>query len=189
MDPVRFDTLMRALCAAKRAEATEALLMGYWMGCKGIPDDEFTKSIERALQETDGMPSPHQLRMLAGEEQVETKAIRAWATVLRSIGAVGSYQSVDFGPLVNAVIRAMGGWVELCGRDSEELREWGRKDFEATYKRLAGSQFLGEMGGHLAGIHERTNKALGCVPDPVKLLDAKPAVKLLALTAERKDIT
>lgn len=182
MDRVRFTTLLQALCAAKRVEATEALQLGYWLGCQGLSDDDFTKAIERALRESNFMPSPHELRALAGEEQIETKAIHAWATVLRSIGAVGSYQSVDFGPLVNAVIRSMGGWVELCGRDSEELREWGRKDFESTYKRLAGSAYLGEMGEHLAGICERTNKALGVASKPVRLLDAKATKDLSTVT-------
>lgn len=172
MDRERFETLMQALCAAKRVEATEALLMGYWLGCQGLSDSDFTRAAERALRESDFMPSPHELRSLAGEEQVEAKAIHAWATVLRSIGAVGSYQSVDFGPLVNAVVRAMGGWVELCGREGEELREWGRKEFETTYRKLSGSSYLSEMGEHLAGICERTNKALGVGCAPVKLLDA-----------------
>lgn len=181
MDAERFDTLLRALAAAKGKEATEALLMGYWIGCQGLTDAELTMAIERALRETDGMPSPHRLRELAGEEQVETRAIHAWATVLRSISAVGSYQSVDFGPLVNSVIRAMGGWVALCGRDGEELREWGRKDFEATYKRLAASAYQGEMGAHLAGITEQTNAALGIAAKPVRLLDAKTSFQMLAV--------
>lgn len=186
MDRDRFTTLLQALCASKRVEATEALLMGYWIGCQGLTDEQFSQAIERALRESNFMPSPHELRGLAGEEQVETRAIHAWATVLRSIGAVGSYQSVDFGPLVNAVVRAMGGWVELCGRDGDELREWGRKDFEATYKRLASSQYLAEMGEHLAGICERTNKALGTPATVVRLLDAKPEAKPLQLTPGRK---
>lgn len=186
MDRDRFTMLMQALCAAKRVEATEALLMGYWIGCQGLTDGDFSKAIERALRESNFMPSAHELRGLAGEEQIETKAIHAWATVLRSISAVGSYQSVDFGPLVNAVVRAMGGWVELCGRDGEELREWGRKDFEATYKRLAGSEFLGDMGKHLAGICERSNKALGAPVAVVRLLDAKEAKRPPQLTPERK---
>jgi hypothetical protein len=187
MDRARFATLMKALCAAKRIEATEALLMGYWIGCQGLTDEAFAQAIGRSLRETDKMPSPHELRRLGGEEQAETRAIHAWATVLRSISTVGAYQSVDFGPLVNAVVRAMGGWVELCGRNGENLREWGRKDFEATYRRLAGSALIGEMGAHLGGICERTNKALGQAPEIIRLLDAESPGKLLTATRTEED--
>lgn len=186
MDKVKFGTLLKALCASKRVEATEALAMGYWIGCAGLTGDQFARAVERALRETDFMPSPHELRQLAGEEQIEAKAIRAWVTVLHSISAVGAYQSVDFGPQVNAVVRAMGGWSELCSRDSEDLREWGRKDFEATYRRLAGSEMLGEMGAHLAGITERTNVALGKASEPVRLLDAKPAMTAKSVSTEQR---
>lgn len=185
MDRELFVTLMKALCATKRVEATEAFLMGYWIGCAGLSDDDFRKAIERALRETDGfMPSPNELRKMGGEEQVETRAIHAWATVLRAIGSVGSYTSVDFGTLTNAVIRSMGGWVELCNRDSEELREFGRKDFEKTYRSLAGSTYLAEMGEYLPGICERMNKAIGAPSNVVRMLDAKQAPKLAAVPAE-----
>lgn len=186
MDVERFKTLLLALAAAKQVEATEAFQMGYWIGCDGLTDDEFTVAIQRAIRETVFMPSPKELRELAGEEQVETRAIHAWATVLRSIGAHGAYQSVDFGPLVNSVIRSMGGWVELCSRDSDDLREWGRKEFEQTYRRLASSAFVEEMGEHLSGICERSNKALATPVNVVRLLDARTPLQLSGAPCARK---
>lgn len=172
MDKPKFLTLLQALCATKRVEATAALQLGYWIGCNDLTDEQFRQAATRAVRECEFMPSPNELRRLAGEDQVEAMATHAWTQVLKAISAVGSYQSVDFGPLVNAVVRSMGGWVELCGTDGDELRKWGRKDFEATYNRFAGSRFLGEMGEHLAGISERSNKALGVDAKVVKLLDA-----------------
>lgn len=188
MGKPEFVTLLLALAAQFRVEASEAFITGYWIGCQDLAYDDFAKGVQWALRECDFMPSAHQLRLLSGEESVETKAIHAWTVVLRSMSAVGAYKSVDFGPLVNSVVRAMGGWVELCNQDSEELREWGRKTFEATYKRLATSGVIAEMGAHLSGLCERTNTALGVAAIPVKLLDAALTLALEA-DEERKAST
>ena len=172
MTEEKFQMLIRALAANWRMEPTEALFMGYWLGCEGMTDADLSRAASRALRECSRMPDAHELRKLGGEVQVDTAATLAWSKVLRAISQYGAYKSLDFGPVVNATIRSLGGWVELCSRDSDDLREWGRKDFERTYVRLAQVSMDEEMTGHLPGIVERQNKALGAVEKPIRLLDA-----------------
>lgn len=63
-------------------------------------------------------------------------------------------RSVDFGPLVNAVVRNMGGWLWLCDRDKDDLT-FDRKKFEELYTLLSvkpqdelrGAYLPGQFGG------------------------------------------
>ncbi len=84
------------------------------------------------------MPVPAELLTYSGRQprDIGAEATLAWDAVRRAMDALDVYGNPDFGPLVNAVVRNLGGWVYLCEQKLSEL-EWRRKDFERIYRTWA----------------------------------------------------
>lgn len=89
------------------------------------------------------------------------RAIAAWDAVRAEISRTGGYRSIEFDDVViNATIRALGGWVHLTDRTIDEL-VWIRKEFLETYRSLAASGVSGERTGPLPGIVDTENSRSG----------------------------
>ena len=146
-DRDRFLELISALAASFRTEATEPLLMGYWIGLQDMAIEDFERAATKAIATCRFMPVPAELRDLAGTGQA-IAAMDAWQAVIGAMRSVGRYRGVDFGPLVNAVIRNLGGWTRLCNTDSDELHSFTRKDFERVYATMSARPVE-----HLSGEH------------------------------------
>jgi hypothetical protein len=98
--------------------------------------DALSRACEAAVAACEHFPSVATLRRLAGcQTPAAAEALlmaRSWEAV-RAARRRHSYTvGVDFGPVVNAVIRNMGGWVELCGKTNDEM-VWARKHFEELF--------------------------------------------------------
>jgi len=92
---------------------------------------------------------------------VADEAILAWASVRDAIGRVGAYDSADFGPTVNAVIRDLGGWPTICDTLTADL-QWVEKRFCGAYRAFsATSRIPDEMTRHLPGLSEMSNSRGG----------------------------
>ena len=168
-DRPKFLSALNSLCAAFRTEPSQPLFDGYWLALQSLPIEAVCRAVGLALGSSRRMPVPAELRELAGEEPAATKAVRAWAAVKDAIARVGAYESVDFGPAVNATIRTLGGWARLCGADSHELDAFIRKDFEKTFLAFNG-RVSEELGRHLAGVFEPQNRLTGhAVRPPVRV--------------------
>jgi hypothetical protein len=99
-----------------------------------LTDAELALATKRAVAECRFMPAPAELLTLAGRgRNTEVEGAEAWETVRRAVDEHDYTASVDFGPLVNAVVRNLGGWDRLCRLDLEALNVWARKEFERIY--------------------------------------------------------
>jgi hypothetical protein len=67
----------------------------------------------------------------------EAAAILAWDAVVDAIRIWGSYRVPTFrDPVTSHVVRHLGGWVEICGTEPTQLRQWTRQQFVKAYKSL-----------------------------------------------------
>lgn len=72
-----------------------------------------------------------------GAMDLDSKSSRAWETVHKAICSLGSYQSPYFkDSCISEVIRILGGWMWLCGQDTDQLNSFIRNNFIKSYKGL-----------------------------------------------------
>lgn len=155
--------LIAALAASFRVQADEALFLGYELGLIGVHTEDLERAVSRALQSCRFMPSPAELREYAGAAlngvTKEGRPLLAWEAFRKAVGECGVYRSVDFDdPIINATVRALGGWERACELEGDQFYVWFRKDFERTYATLMESGCSGEMTKRLTGTLER----IGC---------------------------
>lgn len=187
-DRLDFGTEIAALAASFSRDTTQAMLHGFWLGLRDLQLDQLRGAVAKAITTSRYMPTPAELRSLAGAIDDATRATVAWDVVRRSISRYGVYRSVDFSdPMVNATIRNLGGWERLCGLPGEELEKWYRKDFEKTYLTLRAFDALApDAGKHLPGIFEKT--ASGYAIEPPAKITVFPVGQQLA-AEQRKELT
>lgn len=155
-DKERFSVLVHALSATCNRECDEALLMGYWIGLSDLEWSAFETACKRAIRECKFMPSPAELRQMAGEMTANQRSVLAWSAVERAAGEIGSYRSVDFeDPLINAVIRSMGGWPQLLLRGGHDFDKWARQEFIKAYEALDGVNVGSEECEPLPGLQTK----------------------------------
>lgn len=150
-------------------------LEGYWIALRDLTAEELAHATGRAVREGRFMPTPAELLELAGWGGTRASAIaaaQAWEAVRTAMDRHDYTTSVDFGPLVNAVVRNLGGWVALCDKSVPDL-VWVRKDFERLYsdfgskppESLNGAPLRGQFGGAPVRI------AIGGVMPPLQITD------------------
>lgn len=138
-DKQRIAIAVTALAEAFRQKTTDAMLLGYQWGLDGLPIAEIERACALALQRCKFMPVPSELRELCGSAggSFDTMAEQAWVTFVDAVRRLGPEKTVNFRDgLVNATIRAHGGWQRCCGLPRSEFDKWLRKEFIATYVRL-----------------------------------------------------
>lgn len=135
----------------------------FWVAAfADLKPQQVREALLRFSRESTEFPSPAAVRKyagLAGLITAEDRSDVAWRVVRRCISSIGGYESVDFDdPAINAAIRDIGGWVQLCDTPTSDLT-WKEKDFKRAY----GSVVLtgAGHGDYLPGIQERTNSRLG----------------------------
>lgn len=109
---------------------------------------------KRALRECRFFPSPVELRELAGvggPKVIARQIADAWEAVVQAMRQHDYTTSVDFGPLVNAVIRNLGGWQAACRWTVSEIETWKRKEFGVLYEAFAAGPASALRGEPLAG--------------------------------------
>lgn len=141
------------LAETYRQPITSAALEGYWLALRDLSAQELAAATTRALRESKFMPNPSELRDFAGKS-LDAEMAAAWEAVRTAMDRHDYTTSVDFGPLVNAIVRNLGGWVALCDKGIDAL-VWVRKDFERIYEAfkakpaeaLHGEPLRGAFGG------------------------------------------
>lgn len=143
---------MAALCEIHGKAATELLLDTYWASLRDLSMTDFARAVDRAIGECKYFPKPSELRDFAGrgDQQKMLNAAIAWEIVYRAMVKYDYTHSVDFGPLTNAVVRNMGGWIWLCGRTLNDLT-FDRKKFEQLHQSMAGTPISAERSAPLSG--------------------------------------
>lgn len=171
-----------ALCEAFRRTPSQVTFASYEIGLDGLSDQEVALATEKALKTSKFMPSPAELRELAGLVGGKDRAVLAWEVVLKNI-RIGPYKHVDFDDgIINATIRNLGGWNQFLLRFSGvDAEMWLRRDFLETYSSLQRSGVGSDSCGPLAGLSE------ACVvngqlmpPVPVKIATGLPKVDTVA---------
>ena len=160
-DLPRFVEFIQALAAAFNREADEALLLGYELGLRDVPIDAVEIGVQRALSDSQFMPTPRELRDLSGVLSLQGRAVIAWAAIEKA--ASQPYQSIYFDDAVTmAAIDNLGGWDRFTaeGMTREQFDVWLRKEFERVYVELGRSGRV-RAPHHFAGLFEKDNRARG----------------------------
>ncbi len=90
----------------------------------------------------------------------ETRAMLAWAKVLKAIGSVGGGSTVCFDDrYIHATIGDMGGWSSLCKTEEDEI-PFKAREFEKRYNSLS-KHGVKEFPRKLIGSYESHNLANG----------------------------
>ncbi len=135
----RFAIAITGLFESFRGKASPGLLKIWYAALGDIPADELDAAVVRAVQTKTFMPTASELRELCGSAggSFDTMAEQAWVTFVDAVRRLGPEKTVNFRDgLVNATIRAHGGWQRCCGLPRSEFDKWLRKEFIATYVRL-----------------------------------------------------
>lgn len=150
-----FVTGLAVLGATFDRKLAPAAVEGYWLALSDLSEDEWKALMKRALSECKFMPAPAELLVMARPKQDPGVAVvQAWQAVRRAIDKHDYLvATIDFGPLVNAVIRNLGGWDVFCRATLPELDNpgWLRKKFEEVYRSLATAEPTQLHGSSLDG--------------------------------------
>lgn len=161
-DRPAFSETIGALAVAFRQEATTPLLRAYWLGLSDLALADVREAATRALRSLKFMPTVAELRDLAGDLNKSDRAEHAWSVFERAVVTYGRYKSVSFDdPIINATVRAHGGWVRCCDLPAEEFDKWLRREWIKTYAAFCNHPPSDEAMQPLAGSHARTNGVLG----------------------------
>ena len=130
-DKPRFSDALTALGVVCGQQVNKVTLQAYWHFLSDMELAAFLGAVETAGRTLKFFPKPAELRELGGES-IKAETAEAWGAVMDAKRRHDYTTSVNFGPLVNAVIANMGGWLRLCDRTLDEL-VWDRKKFEELY--------------------------------------------------------
>jgi hypothetical protein len=163
-----FSGIVACLAAAFGVEMSPARFEAFWIGLGDLEVLDVRRAVTQAIREARFMPTPGEIRQLAGAPGASQRAIRAWVLVRQAIRQHGMYESVDFDdPAVNAAVRAVGGWISLCTADTEELDRFRGREFEKAYEGFTRSGVLPREAAALEGMHARECSSTGFLPPPV----------------------
>ncbi len=166
-DRKAFATAIGALAVVYRREADQTLLEAYWMFLKELDLRQIQTAVAEAGRTLEFMPTPSELRSLAGIISPSQRAVYAYATVLRGVPEIGSYRSVDFEDrAINATVRFLGGWPSVLARlaADETEEKWARQEFLKTYAVLAQRPVGDEAGAPCEGLSQCTVTRDGVSP-------------------------
>lgn len=134
-DVSEFTRVLTSVSSLYGKPMSKSLVELYWAALQRFELAEVKQALQAHVNHPDCgqyMPKPADVvRFLQGDSR--SQALQAWSHVLRTIREVGSYTSVIFDdPLIHAVIRDMGGWVEFC-QVSEKERPFRERNFTERY--------------------------------------------------------
>jgi len=128
-------TSVGVLAEAFGRTATEATIAAYTIGLGGLTPQQVENATGKALRSCRFMPTPSELRELAGELRLTDRAEIAWASFERAVTREGGYRSVCFDdPAINATVTSLGGWRALCEMPATEFDSFVRQKFIKAYE-------------------------------------------------------
>lgn len=147
-----FVTMMNVLAETFNRSLTEGTLEGYWMAMSDLSESEMSAAAGRAVREIKFMPAPSELRSFVREARdLAAEAEIAWDAVRSAIDEIDwTVSEINFGPVVNACVRQLGGWDALLTAKLSELNVWKKKEFLRVYELFA-SKPVGDVGRPLEG--------------------------------------
>jgi hypothetical protein len=193
--PRTFAATMVALFALYDREATDELMDLYRDALDGLTPEQLQQGVSRAIRELKWLPKPAEIRELAGISGPRVLARQiadAWEAVCKAMRQHDYTTSVDFGPLVNAVLRNMGGWsgdTGACHWTIAEIETWKRKEFERLYEAFAAGDQSALRGEPLAGAFAGpvVRVAIAGVVPPARRLESVERAPVSDLARELAD--
>lgn len=140
LDKSEFCTLIRGTfkVIGRRAPDNETLQVMFF-ALHDLTIHDLTTAINRFVRDhSKEWLTPQLLRELSGvQQEADSAASDAWVTAIEAVKRFGSYESPNFtDPYIASVILSLGGWVEFCGMNPDELRRFVRARFLTTYKSI-----------------------------------------------------
>jgi len=122
--------------------------------------------------------------------RTEDRAVKAWMAFENAVSRHGYIRSVDFDDkVINATVRALGGWEHCCGMPAAEFDTFLQKRFQDTYCALSRSGISGEQAEPLLGWCDKQNGLNGYGQKPAALIETgntpTPSVRI----TQRKQYT
>lgn len=156
-----------ALAEAFNRTSSDSMTRAYVIGLEGLTAEQVKRSMATALRQSKFMPSPAELRELAGEIRFGDRAELAWIALCKAVERHGAYKSITFDDtLINAAVLSLGGWIDLCGTERKEFDTFFRARFLKTYEALARGGVNGKaVCTRLVGIIEQENALAGYTSD------------------------
>ncbi len=166
----------------------------WWNSLKSFGLNRVRQAFSKHIQDPakgEWMPKPANIiAKLKGSP--ERSALLAWTEVEEAVSKVGRYETVQFAdPVINAVIRNLGGWISLCDQNLDE--PWTQKEFERRY--LAYSEIGAGLNEPLPGLLRIQNRghrgdprmlAANC-GDQVRMIGGDPGAKLLPMPEDKTE--
>lgn len=147
----------------RTAKLSQQQLVVWFDNLSDLTGNQLRHAVATAVREGDDWPTISKLRRYADSTGINSKdrPLAAWQAVRASISKVGGYESPHFDdPVVNAVIRELGGWPAVCETPSSEMH-WLEKRFCATYAALFNAKLPDDQRKRLPGITEISNSREG----------------------------
>lgn len=146
-------TAVATLAATFNREVKRELLTAWEVALGDLTPEQIGTAMAAALQSCKFFPAPAELRaFVRPPRDFAHEAALAWAVVRRAIDRYDySVKGIDFGPVVNAVVRQLGGWDAMCRATLTDLDVWKRKEFERLYLLFAPKPGVGDVGRMLEG--------------------------------------
>jgi len=184
-DKQKFFTLISGVYAFYRQDVSTFALNVWWEAMKPFDYGAVSNALTRHSTNPDNgqfMPKPADIiRLLRGSTQ--DSALVAWAKVDKALRTVGVYRSVVFDdPIINAVIRDMGGWAQF-GNKTEDEWPFVAREFENRYRGYRGRESF-EHPKWLPGIAEAHNRREGQRVEPPVMIGNEQAAKQVFLTGQ-----
>jgi hypothetical protein len=138
-DKKQFFELIANVMAYYRQEATPFTLQIFWEACKNFEFDQVQKALTRHATDPDHGQYPPKVadivRALAGTKS--DRSALAWGKVYEAMKRVGQYQDLVFDDeIIHAVIQDLGGWVNVCRVNEDEI-SYLQHRFSESYRAYA----------------------------------------------------
>lgn len=158
-----FDRIMqRLLDVYPNRKLNKHQLETWFLVMRDMTEEQLQAAVLLHIRNGDDWPTPAKLRQNIGlvdpgMADPKQRALVAWPVVKGSIKRVGGHLSVDFDdPLVNATVRALGGWEDLTMKTSDELK-FVMHEFLKTYAAFSITGVSGDQCRPLYGYIDRMN--------------------------------
>jgi len=146
-----------AMAEVFNRSVSQATFSAYSIGLDGLSPDQINHATKLALAQCKFMPTPMELREMLTNKLAD-RAAKAWLCFERAVTKYGHVRSVNFDDVViNATVRALGGWEKCCTMPANEFDSFLQKRFQDTYCSLCRIGVPKEMTEPLIGLFDRQN--------------------------------
>ncbi len=131
----KLQRLLKAFFSARNVTVDADGLRMWLDAFSDLTPEAIEIALRRYNRECGDHPTPAAVRRYAGAAALtdEQRAGVAWRSVRSVMLKYGAYYAINFDdPIIHAAIRGIGGWVNLCNTQFDEM-PWKEKAFVAAY--------------------------------------------------------